>query len=197
MLPEDMGLLEAAEPSWWPQPAGRSRAVAPLSGGRQPRPQPVKQHFSRRGQSVSSWQELVQGAKVCSTLLLGQTPGLAVGGKGHRLTGRVCAGHGPPPTEPPCCSYLAPAACTGCGSPWSSTSRCLGSCCLHHTPPGRWSSCQGPAVGRSPSWLRVASRVRAPPAPARSHCVAHPQGAHPQVLRAGSNRHPCPPAPEG
>lgn len=100
MLPEDTGPLEAAGPRRWSQPAGRSGSAVPPTGGRQPRPQPVKQHFSWRGQSVSSLQELLQGAKVCSTFLLGQTPGLAAGGKGDRLTCGVCPSHGPSPTEP-------------------------------------------------------------------------------------------------
>lgn len=197
MSPEDMGPLEAAGLSRWPQPAGRSGAAVPLSGGRQPRPQPVKQHFSWRGQSVSSLQELLQGAKVCSTFLLGQTPGLAAGGKGDQLMRGVCPGRGPSPAEPPGRPYLAPTACSGPGSPCCSTSHCLGTRCRCRTPPGRRPSRHGPPAGRSPSWLGVPSRVRAPPAPARSHRPAHPRGAHPRVLRAGSNRHPCPATPEG
>lgn len=101
MSPADRGLLEAAGPSWWPQPVCRSGAVVPLSGRRQPRPQPVKQHFLWRGQSVSSLQELLQGAKVCSTLLLGQTPGLAVGERGDHLALEVCPGCSPPSDRAP------------------------------------------------------------------------------------------------
>lgn len=57
--------------------------MSPVTGARQPRPQPVKQHFCLLGQTLSSLHLFSHGANVCSTVLLGQVPGLAGTARAH------------------------------------------------------------------------------------------------------------------
>lgn len=165
-----------------------------LSGDRQPRPQPVKQHLLRPGQSVSSVQELLQGAKVCSTFLLGQTPDLAAGGKSNRVTGEVCPGHSPLPTSPGAVLtwhrlYALDVAAYAAALPVASAlavAAALHKADAHHI--------RGPRAEAPLGW---GCQTGSEPHQALPDPTTQPNhGCSPSGLWAGSNRHPCPPTPE-